>query len=348
LLRADSAARTASECSGFVPREVRNELDELVRELGSGDLLGRVQRQRHALATEALVSRRRTLMRIRESIARLQALPSRSEIIDAAPREACRSCGFARALLSRIDGSTWVPEVLSATQPSGATDDFRAYLSVAEIPLEHMLLETDMVRRGRPVLVRDAPGDTRTHKAIIDASSSLAYTAAPIVPGRRAIGFLHCDRFGQEQPLTEEDRENLWAFTDQLAIVLDRITLSERLAEFESDLRRTLSVAFDDITGIRTAGLILGEEQPGIVAEGSGPEAAPTSRLMLALTGRQREVLEHMATGATNADIADALVVSETTIKTHVRHILRKLRVSNRSQAVARYLPSVTGRGVSA
>jgi DNA-binding NarL/FixJ family response regulator len=69
---------------------------------------------------------------------------------------------------------------------------------------------------------------------------------------------------------------------------------------------------------------------------------------MLALTGRQREVLEHMATGATNADIADALVVSETTVKTHVRHILRKLRVSNRSQAVARYLPSVTGRGVSA
>ena len=42
--------------------------------------------------------------------------------------------------------------------------------------------------------------------------------------------------------------------------------------------------------------------------------------------------------GATNAQIADQLVVSESTVKSHVRHILRKLGVVNRAQAVSRSL----------
>ena len=36
--------------------------------------------------------------------------------------------------------------------------------------------------------------------------------------------------------------------------------------------------------------------------------------------------------------MADQLVVSESTVKTHVRHILRKLRAVNRAQAISRYL----------
>jgi DNA-binding NarL/FixJ family response regulator len=56
------------------------------------------------------------------------------------------------------------------------------------------------------------------------------------------------------------------------------------------------------------------------------------------LTLREREVLDLMATGATNIQIAQALVVSEGTVKSHVKRILRKLHVANRSEAVARYL----------
>ena len=41
--------------------------------------------------------------------------------------------------------------------------------------------------------------------------------------------------------------------------------------------------------------------------------------------------------GETNARIANRLVVTEDTVKTHVKHILRKLGVQNRSQAVCRY-----------
>jgi DNA-binding NarL/FixJ family response regulator len=45
-----------------------------------------------------------------------------------------------------------------------------------------------------------------------------------------------------------------------------------------------------------------------------------------------------MTSGATNVRIAEQLVISEGTVKSHVKHILRKLRAANRAEAVARYL----------
>jgi DNA-binding NarL/FixJ family response regulator len=53
------------------------------------------------------------------------------------------------------------------------------------------------------------------------------------------------------------------------------------------------------------------------------------------LSEREQEILTRIASGAHDREIADALVVAETTIKTHVRHILRKLGARNRAEAVA-------------
>jgi DNA-binding NarL/FixJ family response regulator len=67
-------------------------------------------------------------------------------------------------------------------------------------------------------------------------------------------------------------------------------------------------------------------------------EAPPEDRNALGqLTPREREVLVLLASGASNQQIADALVLSEATVKTHVRGVLRKLEVANRTEAVARY-----------
>lgn len=54
-----------------------------------------------------------------------------------------------------------------------------------------------------------------------------------------------------------------------------------------------------------------------------------------ALTGREVDVLRHVASGNRNRDIAERLFISEETVKVHIKHIMEKLGASDRTQAVA-------------
>ena len=56
------------------------------------------------------------------------------------------------------------------------------------------------------------------------------------------------------------------------------------------------------------------------------------------LTGRELEVLRHVALGNSNRQIAEALKISDETVKTHVSRLLAKLGVENRAQAAVRAL----------
>ena len=70
----------------------------------------------------------------------------------------------------------------------------------------------------------------------------------------------------------------------------------------------------------------------GFVRE-AGPAADPDTALA-PLSGREREVAQALATGASNDDIARALFLSENTVKTHVKAILAKLGLADRLHVV--------------
>ena len=77
-----------------------------------------------------------------------------------------------------------------------------------------------------------------------------------------------------------------------------------------------------------------------LLQEFAHPTVAPTPRtdapLAEGLTAREHEVLELLVTGVTsNRELAERLVVSENTVRYHLRNILDKLHVQNRAQVIA-------------
>jgi DNA-binding NarL/FixJ family response regulator len=161
------------------------------------------------------------------------------------------------------------------------------------------------------------------------------------MPTGRVIGFLHADRIGQPHPVTVPDRDNLWRFAEQFGFLYERAVLLERLDAQREQLRAAFAdteTVVDDLWQ-REIELTRGSHDALEVTHAAAGLFRPTqSRLDGLITRREREVLELMTGGATNGRIAEQLVISEGTVKSHVKHLLRKLRAANRAEAVARYL----------
>jgi len=141
---------------------------------------------------------------------------------------------------------------------------------------------------------------------------------------------------------------------------LDGVEATRRLVESGTRARVLVLTTFDldeyVYAAIRAgaSGFLLKDVEPAelvdairVVAAGNslfGPAATerllarfaepPTGRSLDELTEREKEILCLLATGLSNAELAEQLFLSETTVKTHVSSILRKLRVRDRVQAV--------------
>jgi DNA-binding CsgD family transcriptional regulator len=166
-----------------------------------------------------------------------------------------------------------------------------------------------------------------------------SYLAAPVIMDGRVVGFLHGDRAADAAPtLRDVDRQALARFAEGFSEVYERAVLRRRLRIERQELRRIASWADARTAELSDGAIDLAADRQSTEGDEADRPPAARSALRDLLTPREIDVLEHLVRGETNAEIARTLVVSEGTVKFHVKNILRKLNASNRAEATSRYL----------
>jgi len=279
--------------------------------------------------------------RVNVALERIQSARTLTELMRTAPAELCWAGDFDRVIFSRIENSQWSPIAWHTVQ-AGRPEDVAMgeFMRDARIPLSNGMIEAEIVRRRVPALVRDTAAEPRTFTPFLEIGRSAAYIVAPVITGDDVMGLIHAD--SSDRPIADSDVTTVRVFADGLGLVFERLALLERLQTQKKSLSAALAAAEQALTDLTDAPVTLSR-----AASAPGPlQVSPASpeRADDRLTAREREVFALLVSGATNAQIADRLTVSETTVKSHVKHILRKMRASNRAQAIAQYLRT-TGRG---
>jgi DNA-binding CsgD family transcriptional regulator len=263
-------------------------------------------------------------------LARLRGMPSSTALVDSACEELVFRCGFHRAVLSKVESRSWKPLILHDRGDSTTTSWFREWIG-QRVPLTDTAPEAQMLSRRRPSLVYDTSNAPVYRPLIVAAGQSRSYVVAPLMLGNDVIGFLHTDHHPLPRRVDESDRDVLWAFADGFSHIYERAVLLERLRASRDSVRELFFGAIDRIDELCEAGV-----ESARMAEDSDTGASPAAGpCAVELTEREAEVFELMATGATNQAIADRLVITEGTVKSHVKHILRKYGAVNRAQAIA-------------
>lgn len=307
-----------------------------------------VQTLRFEIRDFLIHERHRRLEVLEAGLVRLRRIHDPDQLLQRVCEAVVECCGFERVMLSRVEGSLWRPWKSFGTGHRDAEEEFGHWIAaIPEIPLDHLLLEADMVRRREAALVVDAATDSRVSPALREASGHISYVAAPLMPEDRVVGFLHADYRGSR--VTALDRDILAAFARSFDQLFERAVLLRRLQDQRDQVRATIASVSALLDDLATAEIELASRPP--VSAFTQPRAARAeagaafSRLEELLTKRELEVLALVATGATNDRIAERLVIASDTVKSHVKHILRKLRAENRAEAISQYLRLSLERG---
>jgi DNA-binding CsgD family transcriptional regulator len=306
------------------------------------DLLGEVRACEHSLWDEdGLAPRYRGVF---QALEELGDAHTTTELSCRAPRAAER-IGFDRVLLSRIDEEArWVPEsIFVARDERWGLDILEAGRSNVRT-LDDSLLETRIVHSGEPLTVLSTARAAGLHPELVAASRTRSYVAAPLTAARTVIGFLHADLYGQDQPVRPADRDVLWLYCDGLSELLVRATVTEHLRRLHDDLDAAITDPARIGSGrppppaLEPVPRLRGTEPPRTRAAPPPPAGTEVNGPAAALSSREVEVVRLMCRGASNAVIARTLFISEGTVKSHVKHILRKLGAANRAEAAAIWL----------
>jgi DNA-binding CsgD family transcriptional regulator len=256
-----------------------------------------------------------------EGIRRMKKAGSLQGLGRQACTELCDALGFDNALLSFVDDDGFVVE--ESDHSVGGPTVIQRRGCVAE---GHCIRLRDTIRTNED----DAPAAPGYR----DLLGSEQYLVAPVITESRVVALLHVSRRG-EGTLSARDIDVLDTFASAYSLLHERMLNTERVQQQRTSIARAAARLTEEADRIAAAAISL-DIECGHRAE--PPTIAPDSALAAALSDRERQVFERLVLGASNAEIADELVITVETVKTHVKRILRKIGAINRSEAIALYM----------
>jgi DNA-binding CsgD family transcriptional regulator len=279
----------------------------------------------------------RRVSAVGDGLAGLDGIGSVEQLWNACSRTVCQ-LGFDRGIVSLVVDMVWTPKSGHSDREAAWTQQLVESGKSSPRNISSSLPEFDLVRSQKSILVTDVQQRSELYEEVIRASRSQSYVAARIVANGNLVGFIHGDRYFSRESVDDTDRTLLGVFGEAFGHVLSRALLIERSAAVQLSLS---SIA----AGISKAATGLNWSQDEVVYPIPG---APVDRMKdlgtaetalsdCGLTGREMQVLKMMATGADNAEIARGLFIANETVKSHVKHVLRKLGATSRAEAVARW-----------
>jgi DNA-binding CsgD family transcriptional regulator len=261
-----------------------------------------------------------------EGIRRMKKAGSLQGLGRQACTELCDGLGFDRAVLSFVEDDGFVVE--ESDHSVGGPTVIRRRGCVAE---------------GRCIRLRDTirtnEDDVPAAPGYGDLLGSVDYLVAPVIAESRVVALLHVSRSG-EGGLSARDIDVLDTFASAYSLLHQRMLNTERVQQQRTSIARAAARLTEEADRIAAAAISLDVEYDNRVEP---PTIGPDSALAATLSDRERQVFERLVVGASNAEIADELVITVETVKTHVKRILRKIGAINRSEAIALYMEARTG-----
>lgn len=297
------------------------------------DVLSQVHALQCELSAREPTRRLAALDDARIAIERLRGIDDRDELLRRAANEACRGCGFERCIVTRVVDGRWSLVAVHFADDSAAEVVFAEQAGSSPRDLEGVALESSLLRGRTSTLIDASAHEGGILAALGPPALRPPYVACPIDVGPRAIGLVYAGG----RAMDEVDRATLAWFVGGVAQLYERATLIGKLFAQRDHVEEMAASA----RSLMAAGSGSDIELPAgsqAVAADEDPPSTTTRALPQALTARELEVLALMAAGANNAGIADRLFLAEGTVKSHVKHIFRKMGANNRAEAVARYL----------
>jgi DNA-binding CsgD family transcriptional regulator len=239
--------------------------------------------------------------------------------------ELCDALGFDKALLSLVGEDGFVVEE-SGHGLGGPT----------MIAWHECLAERDCIRVRDTICTTE--DDVPAAPGYRELLCSGQYLVAPVIAGARVVALLHVSR-QSEGGVSVRDIDVLDSFASAYSLLHERMLNTKRVQQQRTSIDRAAARLTEEADRIAAAAISLDVDYDNRVEP---PTFAPDSALAATLSDRERQVFERLVLGASNAEIADELVITVETVKTHVKRILRKIGAINRSEAIALYMEART------